>query len=175
MKPEQIENIHIRRNRRLKAPVAYKKESPITPQLAAHVRSSREAIVRLLNRQDERLLMIVGPCSIHDYDLAIEYAQRLKKLAEEVERHILIVMRVYFEKPRTVMGWRGLIIDPHLDGTQIRRSEDLQPGERGQRLALKAPQRPVDAEAVGVAMHQKCIRHIFANDARGHTEYCSPN
>ena len=129
MKPEQIENIHIRSSRRLKAPVEYKKESPITPQLAEHVRSSREAIVRLLNREDARLLMIVGPCSIHDYDLAIEYAQRLKQLAEEVARHILIVMRVYFEKPRTVMGWRGLIIDPHLDG-----SNDM---EEGLRLARK--------------------------------------
>ncbi|WGK70038.1 3-deoxy-7-phosphoheptulonate synthase [Candidatus Haliotispira prima] len=113
----KIENINILHSKRLKAPIEYKKEHPSNPKLIEHVRNSREAIVRLLNREDQRLMVITGPCSIHDYDLAMEYAHRLKKLADEVAEHIMIVMRVYFEKPRTVKGWRGLIIDPHLDGS----------------------------------------------------------
>ena len=113
----EIENVNILRSRRLKAPIDYKRENPTSPELVRHVRQSRETIIRLLHREDERLMFIVGPCSIHDYDLALDYARRLKRLADDVARHIFVVMRVYFEKPRTVKGWRGLIIDPHLDGS----------------------------------------------------------
>ncbi len=124
-----IENINILSSRRLKAPIEYKKENPGSPQLIEHVCKSRERIARLLDREDQRFMVIVGPCSIHDYDLAMDYAERLKKLANEVADQIFVVMRVYFEKPRTVKGWRGLIIDPHLDGTN-----DM---EEGLRLARK--------------------------------------
>ena len=125
----ETENINILRSRRLKAPIEYKRGYPSNPELISHVARSREVIVRLLNREDERLMVIVGPCSIHDYELALDYARRLKKLSDEVAQHIFVVMRVYFEKPRTVNGWRGLIIDPHLDG-----SNDM---EEGLRLARK--------------------------------------
>ncbi|MEM9423526.1 MAG: 3-deoxy-7-phosphoheptulonate synthase [Spirochaetota bacterium] len=113
----EIENINILSRKRLKAPVEYMRKHPSSPELIEHITNSRQAIARLLNRKDKRLMVILGPCSIHDYDLAIDYAQRLKKVADEVAKHIFIVMRVYFEKPRTIMGWRGLIIDPYLDGS----------------------------------------------------------
>jgi 3-deoxy-7-phosphoheptulonate synthase len=78
---------------------------------------SREVIKSILNKQDKRLLAIVGPCSIHDYKAAVEYARRLKDLRQRLQERLLILMRVYFEKPRTTIGWRGLILDPRLDGT----------------------------------------------------------
>ena len=76
---------------------------------------SRENITQILNRKDPRLLVIVGPCSIHDAKGALEYAQKLNALRQELEDRFLILMRVYFEKPRTTIGWKGLINDPHLD------------------------------------------------------------
>ena len=77
----------------------------------------REAVRRILRQEDPRLLLIVGPCSIHDVDGALEYAQRLNRLREELADQLEIIMRVYFEKPRTTIGWKGLINDPHLDGS----------------------------------------------------------
>ena len=77
----------------------------------------REAVRRILRQEDPRLLLIVGPCSIHDVDGALEYAQRLSRLREELADQLEIIMRVYFEKPRTTIGWKGLINDPHLDGS----------------------------------------------------------
>jgi 3-deoxy-7-phosphoheptulonate synthase len=79
--------------------------------------TGREVITRILQREDPRLLVVVGPCSIHDTAAAIEYATRLNKLRQELNDLFYIVMRVYFEKPRTTVGWKGLINDPHLDGT----------------------------------------------------------
>jgi 3-deoxy-7-phosphoheptulonate synthase len=79
------------------------------------VARSREQIQAILRGEDDRLLLVVGPCSIHDPDAALEYARRLAKAASEVARDLLVVMRVYFEKPRTTVGWKGLINDPHLD------------------------------------------------------------
>lgn len=106
------------------SPQELKKKLPLTEGSAATVVESREVIKRILARQDERLLAVVGPCSIHDYKAAIEYARRLQALNERVKERIYILMRVYFEKPRTTIGWRGLIIDPHLDGS-YRISEGL--------------------------------------------------
>jgi 3-deoxy-7-phosphoheptulonate synthase len=79
--------------------------------------AGREVITRILQREDQRLLVVVGPCSIHDTSAALEYATRLNKLRQELDDRFYIVMRVYFEKPRTTIGWKGLINDPHLDGT----------------------------------------------------------
>ena len=88
---------------------------PLTHAAAATVVSGREQVERVLAGEDERLLVVVGPCSIHDLDGAREYASRLVTLAKELSDRLLVVMRVYFEKPRTTVGWKGLINDPHLD------------------------------------------------------------
>lgn len=85
--------------------------------LAAFVAQARETIHRIIFTDDRRFLLVVGPCSIHDLEAGQEYARRLAALAKKVEDRILVVMRVYFEKPRTTVGWKGLIMDPHLDGT----------------------------------------------------------
>ncbi len=83
----------------------------------ALVADSRAAISRVLQGLDQRLIVVVGPCSIHDHDQGVEYAKRLKEQADALKDDLLVVMRVYFEKPRTVVGWKGYINDPHLDGT----------------------------------------------------------
>ncbi len=90
---------------------------PLSERAAASVVACREAIRAILRREDPRLLAVVGPCSIHDYQAALEYARRLRTLQERYAARLHIVMRVYFEKPRTSLGWRGLIIDPNLNGT----------------------------------------------------------
>ena len=90
---------------------------------------SRQHIRNILNGEDQRLLLICGPCSIHDPKAGIEYAHKLAKLAEQVKHQIYIVMRVYFEKPRTTVGWKGLIMDPKLDG-----SDNIPEGLRQARL-----------------------------------------
>lgn len=113
-----IDNQHIIEIKALPSPRAIKTTLPITDQAAALVIETREAIRRILHGQDdERLLVIVGPCSIHDLEAAYEYAARLKPVADALRDRLLIVMRTYFEKPRTTVGWKGLINDPHLDGT----------------------------------------------------------
>ena len=90
---------------------------PATPAANRTVVDARKAIVEILTQEDPRLLVVVGPCSVHDPGAAIEYATRLKALADRVAESMLIVMRVYFEKPRTTVGWKGLINDPHLNDT----------------------------------------------------------
>jgi 3-deoxy-7-phosphoheptulonate synthase len=96
-------------------PVFLEEELPITERAAETVFRARDEIIRILHGEDHRLLCIVGPCSIHDPKAAREYATRLKSAREELKDNLLIVMRVYFEKPRTTIGWKGLINDPHLD------------------------------------------------------------
>jgi len=91
-------------------------ELPITENATKTVTNARREITDIINGRDERLLIVVGPCSIHDADGAMEYAGRLKKEAERLSDDLLIIMRVYFEKPRTTVGWKGLINDPNLDG-----------------------------------------------------------
>ncbi len=86
-------------------------------ELGNAILSFREDLVRIISHEDDRLLVIVGPCSIHDTDSALEYAERLMELRSRYQEFLNIVMRVYFEKPRTMLGWRGFIIDPHLDGS----------------------------------------------------------
>ena len=88
---------------------------PVSSQGCALIQELRDAIGRIIHGQDQRFLVVVGPCSIHDEQAALEYATRLKHLSQELNDHLLIVMRVYFEKPRTTVGWKGLINDPHLD------------------------------------------------------------
>ncbi len=101
----------------LPAPSSVKAQLPLSEELSNAVASWRQEIVDILTGKDGRLLVIVGPCSIHDTQAALEYAKRLVPLREKYKKDLDIVMRVYFEKPRTTVGWKGLINDPHLDGT----------------------------------------------------------
>jgi len=98
-------------------PKELKEEVPMTPEASETVVAGREGVEMILGKEDTRLLVIVGPCSIHDPDAALEYAEKLNALRKRVAETLLVVMRVYFEKPRTSLGWKGLINDPCLDGT----------------------------------------------------------
>ncbi len=111
------DDLRIKAIKELMAPEALHRELPVSEQAADTVYQSRQQIHRLLHDQDDRLLVIVGPCSVHDPAAAREYASRLKPLHDELHSELLLVMRVYFEKPRTTVGWKGLINDPDLDGT----------------------------------------------------------
>ena len=113
----RVSDVHVIANTALPSPKELSAEIPRGDAHAAFVSDSRAAIARTISGADPRFLLIVGPCSIHDLRGGIEYAERLAKLAAEVRDRVLIVMRVYFEKPRTTVGWKGLIMDPHLDGT----------------------------------------------------------
>ena len=105
---------------------------PMSDDAQTLVESSRAAISRVLHGGDDRLVVVVGPCSIHDHDQALEYAQKLKIAADRLRGELLVVMRTYFEKPRTTVGWKGYINDPHLDGS-FAMNEGL---ERARRLLL---------------------------------------
>lgn len=102
---------------RLRAPRLLKEKLPMSERANQTVVGGRAAVQRILRQEDERLLLVVGPCSVHDTKGALEYAERLSRLAREVQDQIFIVMRVYFEKPRTTVGWKGLINDPRLDNS----------------------------------------------------------
>lgn len=115
--PRPIQDANIKSTLPLISPIELKCEFPLTESITSHVVSSRATIEDILRGNDSRVIAIVGPCSIHNADLAIEYATELKKLADEVSDRIVVVMRVYFEKPRTTVGWKGLINDPHLNDT----------------------------------------------------------
>nr|WP_024967922.1 3-deoxy-7-phosphoheptulonate synthase [Pantoea sp. IMH] len=93
------------------------KRHPVTPAIAANVTASRQRIARILSGEDPRLLVVIGPCSLHDPRAAVDYAEKLTALREKYRDRLEIVMRTYFEKPRTVVGWKGLISDPDLDGS----------------------------------------------------------
>ncbi|HEX6766350.1 MAG TPA: 3-deoxy-7-phosphoheptulonate synthase, partial [Polyangiaceae bacterium] len=113
----QTKNLRILETTLLNPPDVITGEIPLTERAAEVVTRARDEVEAVIHGRDRRLLVIVGPCSIHDPAAAIDYATRLSKLRERVSRELLIVMRVYFEKPRTTVGWKGLINDPHLDGT----------------------------------------------------------
>lgn len=114
---QPTQDLNVIRTRPLVDPRRVKQSLPLTPAAHQTVVTSREVIKKILKNQDQRLLVIVGPCSIHDERAALEYAERLQRLSATLADRIYVVMRVYFEKPRTVMGWKGLINDPHLDGS----------------------------------------------------------
>ena len=101
----------------LVTPAELAQRHPVSSSVARHVTDSRRRIEKILNGEDPRLLVIVGPCSIHDLDAAMEYATRLQALRTKHQARLEIVMRTYFEKPRTVVGWKGLISDPDLNGS----------------------------------------------------------
>ena len=109
------DDIRIRGTKELTPPSHLMREFPCTEKASSTVFRAREEIHRIMHRGDDRLLVVVGPCSIHDYDAAIEFAKRLQTLRLSLEPDLTIVMRVYFEKPRTTVGWKGFINDPNLD------------------------------------------------------------
>ncbi len=111
------EDLRIAQTRPLISPAALKSEFPMTERSIRTVLESRTAIASILQKRDKRLLAVVGPCSIHDVKASREYAERLAALRKRIEDRIFLIMRVYFEKPRTTVGWRGLIVDPNLDGS----------------------------------------------------------
>ncbi len=114
----RTQDLHVKEIVRLLSPRELKTLLPSTEAVAATVARSRERIIRILRQEDPRMLVVIGPCSIHDRKSALEYAERLNALRQELAGSMEIVMRVYFEKPRTTIGWKGLINDPHLDGSQ---------------------------------------------------------
>ena len=112
-----VDDVRIREIKELAPPAHILREFPASDIGAATTYATRQAIHRILHGADQRLLLVIGPCSIHDHDAALEYARRLRGEYARFEQDLLIVMRVYFEKPRTTVGWKGLINDPHLDGS----------------------------------------------------------
>ena len=117
MNIKEILDVNIEHSRVLITPLQVKEQLPLTESAAQTVLQGRQSIKDILDGKDSRKIIIVGPCSIHDPSLAEEYADKLKALAERVEDKMLLVMRVYFEKPRTTVGWKGLINDPDLDNS----------------------------------------------------------
>ena len=113
----RIDDVRIGAVRPLINPALLQERVPLLDDTLTLVERSRAAIADVLHGRDDRLIVVVGPCSIHDHDQALEYGQRLQSAAEELQGELLIVMRAYFEKPRTTVGWKGYINDPHLDGS----------------------------------------------------------
>ncbi|MEH6517902.1 MAG: 3-deoxy-7-phosphoheptulonate synthase [Halioglobus sp.] len=111
----EVHNVNVAAQDVLITPEALKESLPLAGKAMETITESRQVIENILDRKDPRVFVVVGPCSIHDVSAAMEYAQRLRELADELSDTLYIVMRVYFEKPRTTVGWKGLINDPHLD------------------------------------------------------------
>ena len=113
----QTADLRIRATKPLIAPGLLAEELPLPNEAADQIASARREIAAIMRGEEDRLLVITGPCSIHDPEAALEYADRLRPLADRYRKDLLVVMRVYFEKPRTVVGWKGLINDPTRDGS----------------------------------------------------------
>jgi 3-deoxy-7-phosphoheptulonate synthase len=129
----RTQDLHVKEIVPLQSPRALKALASVSEAVNATVARSRERIINILNQTDPRVLVVIGPCSIHDEKSALEYATKLNALRQEFADRMEIVMRVYFEKPRTTIGWKGLINDPHLDGSQ-----DIEMGlKRARKLLLE--------------------------------------
>lgn len=111
----ELDNINVASQELLITPAKLKEDIPLSDKAKETVLTGRQTINNILDRKDKRIFLVVGPCSIHDVNAAKEYAEKLKVLAEKVSNTLYLVMRVYFEKPRTTVGWKGLINDPHLN------------------------------------------------------------
>ena len=133
----RIDDTRIAAVRALLSPAVMLEDLPVTPAIEAVVETTRAAIGRVLHGADDRLVAVVGPCSIHDHDQAMHYARLLKPLADELAGELIVVMRVYFEKPRTTVGWKGYINDPRLDGS-FRINEGLRRARELLRLVREA-------------------------------------
>jgi len=141
----RVDDLNIASNAPLITPDQLKQKLPLSDKAAESVMAGRQVIRDILDRKDPRLFIVIGPCSIHDPEAAIDYARRLKALQEEVKESLVLVMRVYFEKPRTTVGWKGLINDPHMndsfeieEGLHIGRKLLLDLAEMGLPLATEA-------------------------------------
>ncbi|MGV3344736.1 3-deoxy-7-phosphoheptulonate synthase [Enterobacteriaceae bacterium LUAb1] len=117
MQKDVINNVHIADEQILITPEELKNKFPLDSELKAQIAASRKSISNIIAGRDSRLLVVCGPCSIHDPEAALDYARRLQALSEKVKDQLYIVMRVYFEKPRTTIGWKGLINDPYMDNS----------------------------------------------------------
>jgi 3-deoxy-7-phosphoheptulonate synthase len=138
MSQQAVENLNVENIDILITPAKLKAELPISEKARETVSHGREVVRNILDRKDHRLFLVIGPCSIHDVEAAMDYAHRLKALADEVKDTLFLIMRVYFEKPRTTVGWKGLINDPYLndsfkieDGLHIARKLLLDISELG--------------------------------------------
>lgn len=145
MTDTRVEDLNIESNLVLITPSDLKAKMPISDAAAKAVMEGREVVRNILDRTDPRLFIVVGPCSIHDTEAALEYGRRLKELQEKVKDSLYLIMRVYFEKPRTTVGWKGLINDPHMndsfeieEGLHIGRKLLLDLSEMGLPLATEA-------------------------------------
>ena len=114
---QQTKDLRITGTKEIQTPEELMRDLPLSETAAEVVTRTRQQIYDVLDGKDDRLVVIIGPCSIHDPDAALDYARRLKPLIEELSGELIVVMRVYFEKPRTTVGWKGLINDPDLDGS----------------------------------------------------------
>lgn len=145
MSDNRVEDLNIESINTLITPDQLKTEMPISDEAVASVQQGRQVIRDILDRKDHRIFVVIGPCSIHDVDAAHEYAERLRELSEKVSDTLYLVMRVYFEKPRTTVGWKGLINDPYLndtfkveEGLHISRRLLLDLAEKGLPLSTEA-------------------------------------
>ncbi|KKC98021.1 MULTISPECIES: 3-deoxy-7-phosphoheptulonate synthase [Photobacterium] len=117
MQKDVLNNVHIQDEQVLITPQQLKDKLPVSEAALSFIEQSRKTVADIIHKRDHRLLVVCGPCSIHDVEAAKDYARRFKELAAELDDQLYLVMRVYFEKPRTTVGWKGLINDPHLDGS----------------------------------------------------------
>src|SRR5471030_61299 len=144
-------DLRIRSTTPLPAPAELEAEIPLDDEGSARIALARREISAVMAGRDDRLLVVVGPCSIHDPAAAMDYAGRLKAAADAHAGDLLVAMRVYFEKPRTVVGWKGLINDPDLDGTfhigkGLRLARRLMTDITGARLPIRSEERRVGKE-----------------------------
>src|SRR5437868_5545459 len=114
---QTTDDLRIESQKPIRSPILLIHELPLSIKQIALIRQTRAAVEKIIHGQDDRQLVVVGPCSIHDTNAALEYAQRLAKLSASLADELCIVMRVYFEKPRTTVGWKGLINDPELNNS----------------------------------------------------------
>src|SRR5256886_17344864 len=150
----KVDDVRIREIKELAPPALLLREFPCSEKTEELTYNTRQAIHRLLHGSDDRILVIIGPCSIHDPKAGLEYARRLVEIRKELERDLVIVMRVYFEKPRTTVGWKGLINDPDLDG-----SFDINRGLRLARHVLSAGDHLGPPAGHGVPRHNEAPQH----------------
>jgi len=177
------------------APADLRQVFPLSEKDRTFVSRSREQLKNIIQRKDRRLMVVVGPCSIHDTEAAVEYAKRLSALSRRVEDQLLLIMRVYFEKPRTTVGWKGLINDPDMNGTHlISKGLGIARGllsritaleipvanemlfvlqDAGIRFALVEDQEQVD-KLLELKDQLPRLEHIVYDDARGMRHYNQP-